>query len=170
MRCPKPRHGGRQGIRFGRHRGPAWVWANQLKACCSYRRSSTVMCNENCWTFFFPRMEWLLLLCSYFLVIMSHHKSLKQTHKKWWMVEVLVVNLFFVGNLLGQMIVWCRWRKIPCTLKVRKAVRTEGFFTGELVHWSLSFPMLPSSRFEPVTDFYLSCVRLVHWSLSLIQE
>ena len=73
VRCPKPRHGGRQGIRFGRHRGLAWVWANQLKACCSYRRSGTVMCNENCWTFFFPRMEWLLLLCSYFPVMMSHH-------------------------------------------------------------------------------------------------
>ena len=25
VRCPKPRHGGRQGIRFGRHRGLAWV-------------------------------------------------------------------------------------------------------------------------------------------------
>ena len=73
VRCPKPRHGGRQGIRFGRHRGLAWVWANQLKACCSYRRSGTVMCNKNCWEKNFPRVEWLLLLCSYFPVMMSHH-------------------------------------------------------------------------------------------------
>ena len=33
----------------------------------------------------------------------------------------------FADNLLGQMIVWCRWCKIPCTLKIRKVVGTEGF-------------------------------------------
>ena len=40
--APKPRHYGRQGVRFGQHRGSAWVWANQLKACASYRRSGSV--------------------------------------------------------------------------------------------------------------------------------
>ena len=131
MRCPKPRHGGRQGIRFGRHRGLAWVWANQLKACCSYRRSSTVICYENCWTLFFQMMEWLLLLCSYFLVTILHHKSFKQTHEKKMMSGWSFGGGFvFVGNLLGQVILWCCWRKILLHPK-----SSRGCCSQRLVYW-----------------------------------
>ena len=129
VRCPKPRHGGRQGIRFGRHRGLAWVWANQLKACCSYRRSGTVMCNKNLFEQKFVFQGWNDCFCCV-LIFRWWCPTINPSNrcvKNWWIVEVMIVNLFFVGNLLGQMIVWCRWRKIPCTLMVRKAVGTEGF-------------------------------------------
>ena len=57
----KPRHYGRQGVRFGQHRGSAWVWANQLKACASYRRSGSV-------AFFIERKDSIVELFSAMMV------------------------------------------------------------------------------------------------------
>ena len=59
--APKPRHYGRQGVRFGQHRGSAWVWANQLKACASYRRSGSV-------AFFIERKDSIVELFSAMMV------------------------------------------------------------------------------------------------------